>query len=54
MVHNLMYEPRKEESDEPGDVSCDSRYRHHRFCLRYRHPVFPIILCERRVVPGRP
>ena len=42
MVHNLMYvmyEPRKEESDDPGDVSCDRRYRHHRVVLRYRHPV---------------
>ena len=37
MVHNLIYEPRKEESDEPGDVSCDRRYRHHRVVLRYRH-----------------
>jgi hypothetical protein len=32
-------EPRKGESDDPGDVSCDSRYRHHRGVLRYRHPV---------------
>jgi hypothetical protein len=54
MVHNLIYEPGKGESYEPGDVSCDSRYRHHRVGVRYRHPVFPIILCERRVIPGRP
>jgi hypothetical protein len=39
MVHNLVYEPRKGESDDPGYVSCDSRYRHHRGVLRYRHPV---------------
>jgi hypothetical protein len=39
MVHNLVYEPRKGESNDPGDVSCDSRYRHHRVVLRYRHPV---------------
>jgi hypothetical protein len=39
MVHNLIYKPRKEESAEPDDVSCDRRYRHHRVVLRYRHPV---------------
>jgi hypothetical protein len=37
MVHNLVYEPRKGESDDPGYVSCDSRYRHHRGVLCYSH-----------------
>ena len=38
-VHNLIYEPEKEESYEPGDITSDRRYRHHRVGLRYTHLV---------------
>ncbi len=38
-VHNLICEPGKEESDEPGDIFTDRRYRHHRGGLRLTHLV---------------
>jgi hypothetical protein len=39
MVHNLIYDHGKEESDEPADIFTDRRYRHHRVGLRLTHPV---------------